>query len=70
MLAGLFPEFNALEAFAGQLLLDDFGLILARFAEDARLEGTYFLCKQESVMRAARLLSCVDDLSLQVPVPT
>ena len=64
--AGLFPEFNTLEAFAGQLLLNDFGVVLGRFAEDAKLEGTYFLCKQESVMRAARLLARVEDLSLQV----
>ncbi|KAK9815173.1 hypothetical protein WJX73_009704 [Symbiochloris irregularis] len=63
--AGLFPEFGTLEAFAGQLLMDEFGAILGKFAEDARLEGTYFLCKQDSVMRAARLLSRVEGLSLQ-----
>lgn len=64
--AGLFPEFGTLEAFAGQLLMDDFGTLLSKFAEDARLEGTYFLCRQDSVMRAARLLSRVEGLSLQV----
>lgn len=33
------------------------------------MEGTYMFCKQESVLQAARLLSKVEKLSLQVSAP-
>lgn len=39
---------------------------LCRFGAEARVDGTYMFCKQESVIQAARLLSKVDGLSLQV----
>jgi hypothetical protein len=106
--AGLFPEFEQLEAFAGNQLEDDFYNILTRsvsychgafadcisvspqlcclellpirrflpalhyrwmllrFAADAQMDGTYMFCKQESILQAARFLSKVDGLSLQV----
>jgi len=37
-----------------------------RFADEARLDGPYFYCKQSQVMRAARALARVADLSLHV----
>ncbi|BDA46196.1 ATP-dependent RNA helicase SUPV3L1, mitochondrial [Coccomyxa sp. Obi] len=63
--AGLFPEFEQLEAFAGNQLEQDFHTILTRFGAEARVDGTYMFCKQESVIQAARLLAKVDGLSLQ-----
>ena len=37
----------------------------ARFGAEARVEGTYMFCRQDSVLQAARHLSRVDGLSLQ-----
>ena len=37
-----------------------------RFASRAKVDGTYMFCRQESVLQAARFLSKVDGLSLQV----
>jgi hypothetical protein len=37
----------------------------ARFGAEARVEGTYMFCRQDSVLQAARYLSRVDGLSLQ-----
>lgn len=43
--------------------------VLRRFAASAQIDGTYMFCKQESVLQAARFLSKVDGLSLQVSLP-
>ncbi len=37
-----------------------------RFAAEAQIDGTYMFCKQESVIQAAKFLSGVSELSLQV----
>ncbi len=37
-----------------------------RFAAEAQIDGTYMFCKQESVIQAAKFLSSVSELSLQV----
>lgn len=37
-----------------------------RFAAEAQIDGTYMFCKQESVIQAAKFLSGVAELSLQV----
>ena len=36
-----------------------------RFAFEARLDGPYFYCRQDQMVRAARLLADVADLSMQ-----
>ena len=64
--AGLFPEFEHLEAYASKSLQQDFESILRQFAADAQLDGTYFFCRQDSMAAAARLLARVEGLSLQV----
>ena len=64
--AGLFPEFEHLEAYAGKSLQSDFQEVLKHFAQEARLDGTYFFCRQEGMEMAAKLLSKVEGLSLQV----
>ncbi|KAK9817863.1 hypothetical protein WJX72_003314 [[Myrmecia] bisecta] len=63
--AGLFPEFEHLEMFAGQLPEESFARLLTRFGEEARLDGTYFFCKQDSVIHLAKLLSRVPSLTLE-----
>ena len=36
-----------------------------RFAFEARLDGPYFYCRQDQMVRAAHLLADVADLSMQ-----
>ena len=67
--AGLFPEVHTLEAVAGQILTDDISAILERVAGEARLEGRFFMCKQDSLLEVAALLHNVKDLSLEVCPP-
>lgn len=62
--AGLFPEFEHLEVFAGQVPELSFHELLVKFGEEARMDGTYFFCKMESVLEIARNLETVQDLSL------
>ena len=40
-----------------------------RFAEEAQVDGTYMFCRQDSVIQAAKFLSRVNPLSLQVRQP-
>ncbi|KAL0019761.1 hypothetical protein WJX79_003104 [Trebouxia sp. C0005] len=63
--AGLFPEFQHLELLAGQVPDDSFADLLRRFSNEAKLEGTFFFCRQDSVMQIAKLLENVDNLSLE-----
>lgn len=62
--AGLFPEFEHLEVFAGQVPELSFPEVLARFGQEARLDGTYFLCQQEALLALAKALEQVKGLSL------
>ncbi|KAL0044525.1 hypothetical protein WJX82_011160 [Trebouxia sp. C0006] len=63
--AGLFPEFQHLELLAGQVPDDKFADLLRRFSNEAKLEGTFFFCRQDGVMQIAKLLENVDNLSLE-----
>ncbi|KAL6767380.1 hypothetical protein ACKKBF_B35050 [Auxenochlorella protothecoides x Auxenochlorella symbiontica] len=54
--AGLFPEFEHLEVFAGQRPDDTFSETLNQFTRHAVLDSTFFLCKQDGVFAAAQLL--------------
>lgn len=44
---------------------DTFGSLLERFSNEAKLEGTFFFCRQDGVMQVARLLEKVENLSLE-----
>ena len=57
---------HTLEAVAGQLLTDDIAAILERVASEARLEGRYFMCRQDGILEIAALLHGVQGLSLEV----
>ena len=37
-----------------------------RYTEEAQIDGTYMMCRQDSVARAAKFLAGVSSLSLQV----
>ena len=45
--------------FAGQVPDLSFPELLVRFGEEARLDGTYFFCQQDSVLQVARLMERV-----------
>ena len=64
--AGLFPDEQTLEAVAGQLLTEDIATLLERVASEARLEGRYFMCRQDGILEIAALLQGVQGLSLKV----
>ena len=44
---------------------DSFAKLLNRFSDEAKLEGTFFFCRQDGVMQIAKLLEQVDNLSLE-----
>lgn len=44
---------------------DSFAQLLNRFSNEAKLEGTFFFCRQDGVMQIAKLLEKVDNLSLE-----
>ncbi len=44
---------------------DSFADLLRRFSNEAKLEGTFFFCRQDGVMQIAKLLENVDNLSLE-----
>ena len=44
---------------------DSFAQLLNRFSDEAKLEGTFFFCRQDGVMQIAKLLEKVDNLSLE-----
>ena len=39
--------------------------LLQRFNDEARLEGTYFFAKQDSLLKLANLVERIDNLSLE-----
>ena len=61
---------HTLEAVAGQILTDDISEILDRVESEARMEGRYFMCKQDGMLEVAALLQNVKALSLEVRTPT
>lgn len=58
--AGLFPEFEHFEVFAGQRPDDAYSSLLEAFEREAMLDSSYFFCKQDSVVAAAQLLGEVN----------
>ena len=63
--AGLFPEPDQLEAYAGRHPGLAFPALLRALAADARLDGRYFFSQQEAVVAAAELLELVPGLALR-----
>ncbi|XP_002967973.2 DExH-box ATP-dependent RNA helicase DExH18, mitochondrial [Selaginella moellendorffii] len=63
--AGLFPVFEQLELFASQLPDITFSQLLDRFSEHCRLDGTYFLCKNDNLKKVAAALDAIGGLSLE-----
>eukprot|EP00884_Botryococcus_braunii_P014946 jgi/Botrbrau1/23452/Bobra.106_1s0010.2 len=62
--AGLFPEFDMVEAFASKHLSEDYAAMLVKLGQEAHLDGLHFFCRQDSILRAARHLAHIP-LSLQ-----
>lgn len=62
---GLFPFFEQVELFAGQLSNLTFPQLLDRFSENCRLDGSYFLCQHEHIKKVANMLEKVQGLSLE-----
>ncbi|KAK7365078.1 hypothetical protein VNO80_13866 [Phaseolus coccineus] len=62
---GLFPYFEQVELFAGQLPDLTFSQILGKFGESCRLDGSYFLCQHGHIKKIANMLEKVQGLSLE-----
>lgn len=63
--AGLFPFFEQVELFAGQLPDITFSQLLEKFAESCVLDGAFFLCRHDHIKRVAHMLDRVPGLSLE-----
>lgn len=62
---GLFPFFEQVELFAGQLSNVTFRQLLDKFGENCRLDGSYFLCRHDHIKKVANMLEKVQGLSLE-----
>ncbi|CAL5371571.1 unnamed protein product [Camellia sinensis] len=62
---GLFPFFEQVELFAGQLPNVTFPQLLEKFSESCRLDGSYFLCQHGHIKKVANMLEKVQGLSLE-----
>ncbi|XP_071915642.1 DExH-box ATP-dependent RNA helicase DExH18, mitochondrial-like isoform X2 [Coffea arabica] len=62
---GLFPFFEQVELFAGQFPDVTFAQLLEKFAENCRLDGSYFLCHHHHIKKIANMLEKVQGLSLE-----
>ncbi|XP_071913775.1 DExH-box ATP-dependent RNA helicase DExH18, mitochondrial-like isoform X4 [Coffea arabica] len=62
---GLFPFFEQVELFAGQFPDVTFAQLLEKFAENCRLDGSYFLCHHHHIKKIANMLEEVQGLSLE-----
>lgn len=62
---GLFPFFEQVELFAGQLPKITFPQLLEKFGENCRLDGSYFLCKHDHIKKVANMLEKVQGISLE-----
>ncbi|KAK7292570.1 hypothetical protein RJT34_15421 [Clitoria ternatea] len=62
---GLFPFYEQVELFAGQLPNLTFNQILEKFGENCRLDGSYFLCRHDHIKKIANMLEKVQGLSLE-----
>lgn len=62
---GLFPFFEQVELFAGQLPDVTFCQLLEKFASSCRLDGSYFLSSHGHIKKVANMLEKVQGLSLE-----
>ncbi|KAL8211274.1 hypothetical protein R6Q57_005711 [Mikania cordata] len=62
---GLFPFFEQVELFAGQIADVTFSQLLQKFGENCRLDGYYFLCRHDHIKKVANMLEKVQGLSLE-----
>lgn len=62
---GLFPFFEQVELFAGQLPSVTFAHLLEKFGENCRLDGSYFLCRHDHIKKVANMLEKIRGLSLE-----
>ncbi|KAJ6806100.1 ATP-dependent RNA helicase SUV3L, mitochondrial [Iris pallida] len=62
---GLFPFFEQVELFASQFPSVTFCDLLDKFRDSCRLDGSYFLCRHDSVRKVANMLEKVQGLSLE-----
>ena len=62
---GLFPFFEQVELFAGQLPNVTFCHLLEKFGENCRLDGSYFLCRHDHIKKVANMLEKVQGLSFE-----
>ncbi|KAJ0728240.1 putative RNA helicase [Helianthus annuus] len=62
---GLFPFYEQVELFAGQIANVTFSQLLQKFGENCRLDGSYFLCKHDHIKKVANMLEKVQGLSLE-----
>ncbi|KAI9153854.1 hypothetical protein LWI28_017518 [Acer negundo] len=62
---GLFPFYEQIELFAGQLTNITFCKLLEKFGENCRLDGSYFLCRHDNIKKVANMLEKVQGLSLE-----
>ncbi|KAG5112191.1 hypothetical protein AAZX31_13G048900 [Glycine max] len=62
---GLFPSYEQVELFSGQLPDLTFTQILEKFGENCRLDGSYFLCQHNHIKKIANMLEKVQGLSLE-----
>lgn len=62
---GLFPFYEQLELFAGQLPNMTFSQLLEKFGENCRLDGSYYLCRHDHIKKIANMLEKIQGLSLE-----
>lgn len=62
---GLFPFFEQVELFAGQLPDMKFSTLLEKFGANCRLDGSYFLCQHLHIRKIANMLERIQGLSLE-----
>ncbi|KAJ0587074.1 putative methyltransferase transcription factor interactor and regulator CCHC(Zn) family [Helianthus annuus] len=62
---GLFPFYEQVELFTGQITDVTFFELLEKFGENCRLDGSYFLCKHNHIKKVANMLEKVQGLSLE-----
>ncbi|CAL5185873.1 unnamed protein product [Lathyrus oleraceus] len=62
---GLFPFYEQVELFAGQIPNMTFSQLLEKFGENCRLDGSYFLCRHDHIKKIANMLERIQGLSLE-----
>ncbi|KAL6141247.1 hypothetical protein ACLB2K_059537 [Fragaria x ananassa] len=62
---GLFPFYEQVELFAGQIPNITFSQLLEKFSENCRLDGSYFLCRHDHIKKVANMLQKIQALSLE-----